>query len=281
MARPEKVATVEEIKEKLSSARAAVLTEYRGLKVGELAALRASLRAADAEYKIFKNTLARRAAEEAGLAELAALLEGPTAIAFVRGDAVVVAKALRDYSRTNPTLVVKGGVLGTRVIGGDDVVALADIQPREVLLARLAGGFQAPLVKAAGLFQAFTRNMAYGIKALIDQRVAAGEAAPPADIAAEPEAPAAEMAEAPVAAEPEAPAAEMPEAPAAEPEAAAPPPEEPAEPAPQIEAGGPPAAEVIDDAPTAAAVEGPPAAAEAGPDEEAPAEATDASDRSE
>jgi large subunit ribosomal protein L10 len=293
MARPEKVATVEEIKEKLSSARAAVLTEYRGLKVGDLADLRANLRAADAEYKIFKNTLARRAAEEAGLAELAALLEGPTAITFVRGDAVVVAKALRDYARTNPMLVVKGGVLGTRVIGGEDVVALADIQPREVLLARLAGGFQAPLVKAAGLFQAFTRNMAYGLKALIDQRVAGGESLPPVEASAEPpegpaaeapEAPAAEAleasaAEAPVVEAPaaseapaaEAPVAEAPEAPAAE--SAAPPSEEPAEPAPQGEAGGPPAAEVIDDAPTATAVEGPPPTAEAAPDVEASAEA--------
>ena len=275
MARPEKVATVEEIKEKLSSARATVLTEYRGLKVGDLAVLRASLRAADAEYKIFKNTLARRAAEEAGLTELAALLEGPTAITFVRGDAVVVAKALRDYARANPTLVVKGGVLGTRVIGGDDVVALADIQPREVLLARIAGGLQAPLVKAAGLFQAFTRNMAYGIQALIDQRVAGGESLPSVG---EPEAPAAEVPEAPAAEVPEAPAAEVPEAPAAE--AAAPPSGEPAEPVPQLEAGGPPAA-VIDDAPTAAAVEGPPAAAEAASDEEASAEAPDESDRSE
>ncbi|MGH9002546.1 MAG: 50S ribosomal protein L10, partial [Acidimicrobiia bacterium] len=209
MARPEKVATVEEIKEKLSSARAAVLTEYRGLKVGDLAVLRASLRAADADYKIFKNTLARRAAEEAGLSELAGLLEGPTAITFVRGDAVMVAKALRDYAKTNPTLVVKGGVLGTRVIDAGDVVALADIQPREVLLARIAGGFQAPMVKAAGLFQAFTRNMAYGIKALIDQRVAGGEALPADEASVE--APAAEVVEAPAAEEP---AAEVVEAPA-------------------------------------------------------------------
>jgi Ribosomal protein L10 len=294
MARPEKVATVEEIREKLSSARAAVLTEYRGLKVGDLADLRASLRAADAEYKIFKNTLARRAAEEAGLSELAALLEGPTAITFVRGDAVVVAKALRDYSRANPTLVVKGGILGTRVIAAGDVVALADIQPREVLLARIAGGFQAPLVKAAGLFQAFTRNMAYGIKALIDQRVAAGEAAPPEEApvveasAAEEsgdfeasqvvESGAVDVTEAvevpaetqtPVAEAP--PAVEAPDAPAAE--APAPPPEEPAEAAPQEEAGGPPAAEVTDDAPTAAALGGPPPSAEAAPEEEAAPEA--------
>src|SRR5256885_6254982 len=215
MARPEKVATVEEIKGKLEEARAAVLTEYRGLKVSEVAELRASLRAAEAEYKVYKNTLARRAAEEAGLSDLISLLEGPTAITFVKGDAVTVAKALRDYARGNPNLVVKGGILGTRVIAPDDVVALADIQPREVLLARLAGGFQAPMVKAAGLFQAFTRNMAYGIKALIDQRIAGGEEAPPAEEApaAEAEAPAAE-AEAP-APEAEAPAAEA-EAPAAE-----------------------------------------------------------------
>jgi len=230
MARPEKVATVEEIREKLEGARAAVLTEYRGLTVSELADLRASLRAAEAEYKVYKNTLARRAAEEAGMADLVSLLQGPTAITFVKGDAVAVAKALRDYSRTNAHLVVKGGLLGTRVIQPNDVAALADIEPREVLLAKIAGGFQAPLVKAAGLFQAFTRNMAYGIKALIDQRIAAGEAAPPAEPeapAAEAEAPAAEPeaaaaapaeAEAPAAEAPEAeaPAAEAPEAPAAE-----------------------------------------------------------------
>src|SRR5919198_2355018 len=221
MARPEKVATVEEIKEKLEGARAAVLTEYRGLTVSELADLRASLRAAEAEYKIYKNTLARRAAEEAGLSELISLLQGPTAITFVKGDAVAVAKALRDYSRANANLVVKGGILGTRVIEPSDVVALADIEPRDVLLAKIAGGFQAPLVKAAGLFQAFTRNMAYGVKALIDKRIAEGESPPPAETeapAAEAEAPAAEV-EAP-AAEVEAPAAEA-EAPAAEPEAPA------------------------------------------------------------
>jgi large subunit ribosomal protein L10 len=232
MARPEKVATVEEIKGKLEEARAAVLTEYRGLKVGELADLRASLRTAEAEYKVYKNTLARRAAEEAGLSDLVSLLEGPTAITFVKGDAVTVAKALRDYARGNANLVVKGGILGTRVIAPEDVVALADIQPREVLLARIAGGFQAPLTKAAGLFQAFTRNMAYGIKALIDKRVEAGEAPPPADseaeAAAEPEAeaPATEAADAPAAGAPaaEAPAAEAPAA-----EAAAEEPEAPAE----------------------------------------------------
>ena len=190
MARPEKVAVVAEIRERLTESDAAVLTEYRGLKVSELAELRGALRPAGTDFKIFKNTLARRAAEEAGLAELVPMLEGPTAIAFVKGDAVIAAKALRDFGRTNAALVVKGGLLGTNVLDARDVTALADVEPRDVLLARLAGGFQAPMVKAAGLFQAFTRNMAYGLKALIDQRVEAGESlpaeAPAADESAEP-----------------------------------------------------------------------------------------------
>ena len=176
MARPEKVAVVEEIRTKLDEADAAILTEYRGLTVSELAGLRGALRPAATEYKVFKNTLARRAADEAGLSSLTSLLEGPTAIAFVRGDAVAAAKAIREFSKAAPALVVKGGLLGGRVLTPADVDALADIEPREVLLARLAGGFQAPLTKAAGLFQAFTRNFAYGIKAYVDQRVAGGEA---------------------------------------------------------------------------------------------------------
>lgn len=203
---------VEEIREKLAGADAAMLTEYRGLTVTEIAALRAALRPTATEYKVFKNTLARRAAEEAGLTEIVPMLEGPVAIAFVRGDAVSAAKALRDFAKTTPALVIKGGLLGPRVLYPSDVEALADVPPREVLLARLAGGFQAPLTKAAGLFQAFTRNMAYGVKALIDQRVAGGEAPPPEAPAeagaAEPEAAETTDAEAtePEAAEAEAPA---------------------------------------------------------------------------
>jgi large subunit ribosomal protein L10 len=183
MARPEKVAVVDEIRTKLDEADAAILTEYRGLSVTELAALRGALRPAATEYKVFKNTLARRAADDAGLEEIAALFAGPTAIAFVRGDAVTAAKALRDFGRTAPTLVVKGGLLGNRILTAADIAALADIEPREVLLARLAGGFQAPMTKAAGLFQAFTRNFAYGLKAYIDQRGWDGEAPPEASAA--------------------------------------------------------------------------------------------------
>jgi large subunit ribosomal protein L10 len=168
-----KAAVIDEIKERLGAADAAVLTEYRGLSVTDLADLRASLRQASTDYKVFKNTLARRAATDAGFGELLDALVGPVAIAFVRkdgGDAVTAAKALRDFARANPNLVVKGGVLGQRTLTTSDVEALADVPPREQLLALLAGGFQAPLTKAAGLFQAFTRNFAYGVKALIDQK---------------------------------------------------------------------------------------------------------------
>lgn len=172
--RAEKVAVVDEVREKLSTADAAILTEYRGLKVGELATLRTSLRGAGGEYKVYKNTLVRFAVRDLGLDELEAMLTGPTAIAFVKGDAAAVAKALRDYSRTNPTLVIKGGVLGDKILDARGTSALADLPSREVLLAQLAGAFQAPLAKFAGLLQALPRNFAYGLKALIDQGGAPG-----------------------------------------------------------------------------------------------------------
>jgi large subunit ribosomal protein L10 len=175
MVRPEKTAVVQEIQNKLGEADAAVLTEYRGLGVRELADLRGALRPVNAEYKVFKNTLARRAAEEAGLADLLPLFEGPVAIAFVHGDVVPAAKALRDFGRTNAALVVKGGLLGTRPLTVADITALADIPPRDQLLGMLAGGFQAPLTKAAGLFQAFTRNFVYGLRAYIDQKSQSAE----------------------------------------------------------------------------------------------------------
>jgi large subunit ribosomal protein L10 len=178
-----KSAVIDDITTRLRDAEASVLTEYRGLSVTDLANLRAALRPAATEYKVYKNTLARRAAADAGFSDLAELLEGPVAIAFVRadGDAVVAAKALRDFARGNPNLVLKGGMLGPRMLTVGDVEALADVPPRPELLGRLANGFQAPLVQAAGLFQAFTRNFAYGLKALIDKEESrAGTAAPAA-----------------------------------------------------------------------------------------------------
>jgi large subunit ribosomal protein L10 len=175
MARPEKVAVVDEIRAKVAEADATVLTEYRGLKVDELARLRGSLRATGTEYKVFKNTLARRAVEGGELEPMAALFEGPVAIAFVRGDAAAAAKALREFGRDNPALILKGGLLGARLVTPVELDALADLPSRDVMLAKIAGTFQAPLTKAAGLFQAFTRNFAYGVKALIDQRASETE----------------------------------------------------------------------------------------------------------
>jgi large subunit ribosomal protein L10 len=237
MARPEKVAVVEEIQAKLADADAALLTEYRGLTVHELAGLRGQLRGSGTEYKVFKNTLARRAVDAAGLDGMSELLVGPVAIAFVRGDAAAAARALRDFSRTNPNLVLKGGLLGTRRISPPEIEALAELPSRETLLAQIAGGFQAPLAKAAGLFQAMTRNVAYGVKALIDQRVAAGEA-PPAEATVEVAGtPAAHAADEAPAAEAEAPAGEAPVAEEASvAEAEAPAGEVPADAAPDTEA---------------------------------------------
>jgi len=208
--RPEKVAVVDEVRERLSSSSAALLTEYRGLDVAQMAALRRSLREAGGSYKIYKNTLVRFAARDLGL-EIEELLTGPTAIAFVDGDAVNVAKALRDFARTNENLVVKGGVLGDKLLTAAEARALADVAPREELLARLAGAMAAPMQQFAGLLQAVPRSFAYGLAALIEQGGAPG--------ARVDEAPAAEpaAAEAPAT---EAPAAEAPEADAA-PEASA------------------------------------------------------------
>lgn len=199
--RPEKVAVVDEVRAKLEAADAAVLTEYRGLNVSATADLRRALSEAGGEYKIYKNTLVRIAARDLGL-ELDDLLTGPTAIAFVSGDAVGVAKALQEFAKANPALVVKGGLLGDQVIDEKGVKALADLEPREVLLAKFAGLLAAPMQQMANLLEALPRNFAYGLKALIDQGGAPGA---PADAPA----PAAE--EAP-AAEPEAEATEAPEA---------------------------------------------------------------------
>jgi large subunit ribosomal protein L10 len=142
-----------------------------------MAVLRNALRDAGAEYQIYKNTLVRFAARDLGL-EIEEMLVGPTAIAFVRrdgdGDPVLMAKALRDFARTNPNLEVKGGLLGDRPLTVEDVQQLASVAPREELLARLAGGLAAPMVQFAGLLQALPRNFAYGLKALIDQGGAPG-----------------------------------------------------------------------------------------------------------
>ena len=171
--RAEKVAVVDEVTAKFQAADAVFVTEYRGLKVSQLAGLRRALRPSGAEYKVYKNTLARFGAEKAGLDNLADFLVGPSGIAFANGDIAATAKALRDAAKANPLLIIKGGSMGSTPLSAKDVEALADLPSREALLAMFAGALQAPLVKTAGLLQALPRNMAYGLKALIDQREAA------------------------------------------------------------------------------------------------------------
>ena len=190
--RSEKVAVVDEVRERFDATSAAILTEYRGLSVGQLAELRNRLRGAGGEFKVYKNTLVRFAARDLGL-EIEELLTGPTAIAFVTetpegdaGDAVDVAKVLKDFGKEFPALVVKGGLLGDKLLTADDTRALADVEPREVLLAKLAGAMAAPMQQFAGLLQALPRNMAYGLKALIDQGGAPGAPADPAPAAEAP-----------------------------------------------------------------------------------------------
>jgi large subunit ribosomal protein L10 len=175
-----KAAVIDEIKTKLQGAEAAVLTEYRGLTVSEIADLRAALRPAATEYKVYKNTLVQRAANEAGMGDaLAEMLTGPVAIAFINGDAAAAAKALRDFAKVNQNLIVKGGLLGERPIGASDLDALAELPSREVMLSQIAGLFEAPMSQTAGLLAALLRDTVGLVQALIDQGGAPGA---PADV---------------------------------------------------------------------------------------------------
>jgi large subunit ribosomal protein L10 len=168
--RTAKVATVDELKAKVDGTSTAVVTEYRGLTVAQISTRRRQLRTLDADYKVFKNTLVRRAIEGTAVAPLEEFLVGPTAIAFVNGDISAVAKALRDFAKATPTLVVKGGVLDGKALNLSDLTALADLPSRDVLLARFAGLLASPLSTMAGLLKAIPQNFAYGLSALIDAK---------------------------------------------------------------------------------------------------------------
>ena len=189
MARAEKVTAVAELTERFQSSAGAVLTEYRGLSVAQLGELRQAL-GEHATFSVVKNTLTKIAASEAGIAaEVTELLSGPSAIAFVQGDVVEAAKGLRDFSRTNPLLVIKGGVLDGNVMSPDEITRLADLEPREVLLAKLAGAMKASMSGAAATFAALPTQLARLLAALEDKRGAEGPA--DADAAAGSQAPAA------------------------------------------------------------------------------------------
>jgi large subunit ribosomal protein L10 len=190
MANAEKVAAVAELTELFNGSSGAVLTEYRGLTVAQLAELRRSL-GDNATFAVVKNTLTKIAVTEAGLSDqLSSLLAGPSAIAFVDGDVVEAAKGLRDFSRANPLLVIKGGVLDGKAITPGEVIRLADVEPREVLLAKLAGALKATQARAAGSFMALPAQLAQLADALRAKRqsteAAGGTDAPAAAEPAEP-----------------------------------------------------------------------------------------------
>jgi large subunit ribosomal protein L10 len=259
-----KIAVVDEVRTRIDEASASIVSEYRGLSVAELAELRTALAAVGGDYRIFKNTLVRRAIDGGEYQPLSEYLSGPSALTFVQGDVSAVAKALKDFARANPLLVIKGGLADGSLLSSSDLAALADLPPRDVLLARIAGALAAPMQQLAGLLQALPRNLAYGLSALIEQREAGGEKLPePEAVAAE--APAAE-AEAP--AEAAAPEAAAPEA--AETQAEAPAGEAEAQSsAPAVaEAEAPAAADVVAEAAPAPAPEEA-ASAEAAPEEAA------------
>jgi len=188
MANAEKVAAVAELTGRFNDSSGVVLTEYRGLTVAQLAELRKSL-ADHATFTVVKNTLTKRAVSEAGLVEqLSSLLVGPSAVAFVDGDVVEAAKGLRDFAKANPLLVIKGGVLDGKAISPAEIIKLADLEPREVLLAKLAGAMKASLAGAAATFNALPAQMAQLAEALRVKREAAEGGSPAADSAATPDA---------------------------------------------------------------------------------------------
>src|SRR3954468_2484112 len=168
MPNTEKVGAVADIVERFNESSATVITEYRGLTVKQVTELRQAL-GSEATYAVVKNTLTRRAAAEAGVSIDDSLLVGPTAIAFVTGDPVTAAKGLRDFAKAHPLLVIKGGVLEGRALSAAEVAQIADLESREVLLAKIAGVLKALPTRAAGLFQAPLSQVARLAKALEDK----------------------------------------------------------------------------------------------------------------
>ncbi|NMB25560.1 MAG: 50S ribosomal protein L10 [Firmicutes bacterium] len=174
MARPEKVAVVEELKEKLSKAESVIVTDYRGLDVGEITELRRQLYAAGVEYKVAKNTLTTIAAQEIDLPELAEYLVGPTAMAFGYDEPVAAAKIINEFARIHKDLEIKGGVLQGTVIDVQQIQALADLPSREELLSMLLRAMQGPISGLANALQGTIRNLAYALEAVREQKEAAG-----------------------------------------------------------------------------------------------------------
>ena len=172
MPRPEKVQAVEQIREQLDEAQATFVTEYRGLTVAEQQELRRSVRKVQGEYRVVKMSLARRAVEGMSPEGLPELLVGPTALAFANADPVPVAKILRDFASDHDRLIIKGGIFGGLLLPPETISRLADLEPREVLLARIAGGFKAPLSKFAGMLVSKVRDAASMFGQLLEKKEA-------------------------------------------------------------------------------------------------------------
>lgn len=169
MAKPEKIDAVSEIAERFNDATAAVITEYRGLSMAQLVELRRAL-GEDTTYRVAKNTLVKRAAEQSGVEGLDDLFVGPTAIAFIDGEPVDAAKALKEFTKTNNALVIKGGYMDGRPISVSEVEAIADLDSREATLGKLAGAMKAKLSETASLFAAPASQVARMTSALKDKQ---------------------------------------------------------------------------------------------------------------
>jgi large subunit ribosomal protein L10 len=206
MARPDKATAVAELTEDFKSSDAIALTEYRGLTVGAMKTLRRSL-GMETKYAVVKNTLTKIAAKNAGVEIDESLLKGPSAVAFIKGDSIVAAKALKEFQKENPLLVIKGGIFDGKAVSTAEIMKLADLESREVLLAKLAGAMKGTMAKAARTFDALRLKLEAGAPV-----EAKAEAAPAAEVVAE--APVAEAAA--EVTEEAAPAAETTETPVAE-----------------------------------------------------------------
>ncbi len=165
---------VDELTDRLARSEMAVVTDYRGLTVSEIAQLRRQLREAGVEYEVAKNTLLRLAAQRAGYPDMGSLLEGPTAVAFTSGDLSKGAKALKEYARTSKVFTIKGGVLGHQVLSAEDVNTVADLPSKEQLVAKVLGTVQAPIVNLVSVLGGPVRGLAYVLQARAKQLEAAG-----------------------------------------------------------------------------------------------------------
>jgi large subunit ribosomal protein L10 len=229
MDRTQKAAVIDEVAQQIQEAEAIYAVDYRGASVPQAAELRARLREADATFRVVKNTLTERAADQAGAEGLKAYLEGPTALTFVRGDAAAAAKALSDFRRASGLLEFKGGWMNSEALSPEQMDAIARLPTREVLYGRLVGMVASPLTGLASALNGLIGGLARQLSQIADQGLVGGDAPPPAaeEAAPEPEAPAAEAAPAEEGAPPEEGGSDPDAEPASEPAEAGPDPDPP------------------------------------------------------